>query len=204
MSCWKFVFISLHFILCCILHLVFSDITDTFSVTFCVRKTIISIKWTTFKLKLNVHYLIIKSRNKKSEKRPNMLMLSSTCNCERVAKALHGEWGVASRSQRERGRERELSVECLGRRAACDTGFSDEILGIITSVLLAIVYHLYLFFFRPELRLGVSQMFGSPKEQKYQTGQYRCATFYSAGPLKGSQGSLTLFLDTYEIISTTS
>lgn len=47
-------------------------------------------------------------------------------------------------------------------------------------------------------------MLRSPKEQKYQTGQDRCATFHTAGLLKGSRGSLALFSDNYEIMLNTS
>lgn len=46
-------------------------------------------------------------------------------------------------------------------------------------------------------------MLRSPKEQKYQT-QDRCATFHTAGLLKGSRGSLALFADNYEIMLNTS
>ncbi len=114
--------------------------------------------------------------------------LSSTCfklgkSCKSYSP--DGEW-------REReARERLVSgAEIVSR--GVDTGFSVEILGIITSLALGKAHLLYSSFFRSDLCWGELQMLRSPKEQKYQTGQDRCATFHSVGLLKESRGSLAL------------
>jgi len=63
--------------------------------------------------------------------------------------------------------------------AACDTGFSDEILGIITSLLLRRAHFIYSFFFSPE---------------SFVEGNYRCSGLLKDRKTKLSRIAVLLFV----------